>query len=242
MAKFWKIDPFIYQILHFIRGHSYTKRLILLPMLAAHPCRVLNFVLSTPPPGLWYCYAYITIFGLIFCFYFYFGGIDGHVGRTMRKKLLPEISSLPLQTRLSLNSRASLFMSTIILHSWLVLMPNIWQYLHSPYTGHTHGHGDPKQCIAWPQLIIGPISMEIHVQIGPKFHNNLRIYSLKIHSSRKYTIKKSTRSTSCAKYRHFPPQSATSSGISIPVQDSLPEIIVHWFEEKFIVGADWGHF
>ena len=32
-----KIDPFIYQILHFIRGHSYTKRLISLLMLAAHP-------------------------------------------------------------------------------------------------------------------------------------------------------------------------------------------------------------
>ena len=40
LAKFRKIDPFIYQILHFIRGHSYTKRLILLPMLAAHPRRV----------------------------------------------------------------------------------------------------------------------------------------------------------------------------------------------------------
>ena len=40
LGNFWKIDPFIYQILHFIRGHSYTKRLILLPMLAAHPPRV----------------------------------------------------------------------------------------------------------------------------------------------------------------------------------------------------------
>ena len=45
--KFWlrfgqivKNRPFIYQILHFIRGHSYAKRLILLPMLAAHPHRV----------------------------------------------------------------------------------------------------------------------------------------------------------------------------------------------------------
>ena len=38
--KFGKINPFIYQILHFIRGHSYTKRLILLPMLVAHPHRI----------------------------------------------------------------------------------------------------------------------------------------------------------------------------------------------------------
>ena len=35
----WKIDRFIYQITHFIRGHSYIKRLTLLPMLAAHPRR-----------------------------------------------------------------------------------------------------------------------------------------------------------------------------------------------------------
>ena len=40
LGKFWKIDPSTYQILHFIRGHSYTERLILLPMLAAHPRRV----------------------------------------------------------------------------------------------------------------------------------------------------------------------------------------------------------
>ena len=38
-GKIWKIDIFIYQILHFIRGHSYTKRLILLRMLAARPRR-----------------------------------------------------------------------------------------------------------------------------------------------------------------------------------------------------------
>ena len=48
MGNFSKINPFIYQILHFIRGHSYTKRLILLPMLAAHPCRV--FCTKYPPP------------------------------------------------------------------------------------------------------------------------------------------------------------------------------------------------
>ena len=47
LSQFWlkfgknlKINPFIYQILHFIRGRSYTKRLILLPMLGANPCKV----------------------------------------------------------------------------------------------------------------------------------------------------------------------------------------------------------
>ena len=40
LGKFWKVDPFKYQILCLIRGHSYTKRLILLPMLMACPRRV----------------------------------------------------------------------------------------------------------------------------------------------------------------------------------------------------------
>ena len=40
LGKFWKIEPFIYKTLHFIRGHLCTKRLILLPMLVAHPRRV----------------------------------------------------------------------------------------------------------------------------------------------------------------------------------------------------------
>ena len=31
-GKFWKIDPFLYQILHFMIGHSYIKTLILLPI------------------------------------------------------------------------------------------------------------------------------------------------------------------------------------------------------------------
>ena len=42
--KFWlkfgkilKINPFTYQIMLFMRGHSYTKRLILPPMLAKYP-------------------------------------------------------------------------------------------------------------------------------------------------------------------------------------------------------------
>ena len=47
LENFWKINPFIYQILYFIRGHSYTKRLMLLPMLAAHPRRV--FCTKYPP-------------------------------------------------------------------------------------------------------------------------------------------------------------------------------------------------
>ena len=48
LGKIGKIDPFTYQILHFIRVHSYTKRLILLPMLAAHPRRL--FCTEYPPP------------------------------------------------------------------------------------------------------------------------------------------------------------------------------------------------
>ena len=46
-GKFWKMDPFVYQILHFIRGHSYTKRLILLACWRHVP--VGSFVMSTPP-------------------------------------------------------------------------------------------------------------------------------------------------------------------------------------------------
>ena len=46
LGKLWKMNPFVYQILHFIRGHSYTKRLILLPMLAACACKV--FCTETP--------------------------------------------------------------------------------------------------------------------------------------------------------------------------------------------------
>ena len=49
-GKFWKIHPFIYQMLHFIRVHLYTKRLILLPMLAARPRWV--FFTEYPPSEL----------------------------------------------------------------------------------------------------------------------------------------------------------------------------------------------
>ena len=56
LSQFWlnfgKIDPFIYQILHLTRGHSYTKRLILLPMLAAHLCRVFCTKYPPPPPRI----------------------------------------------------------------------------------------------------------------------------------------------------------------------------------------------
>ena len=56
LSQFWlkfgellKNQPIHIPILHFIRGHSYTKRLILLPMLATHPRRV--FCIKYPPPG-----------------------------------------------------------------------------------------------------------------------------------------------------------------------------------------------
>ena len=35
--KFWKYDPYLYQFLHWIRGHRYTRRLILRPISAARP-------------------------------------------------------------------------------------------------------------------------------------------------------------------------------------------------------------
>ena len=61
--KIWKIDPFIYKILHKIRGHWYTRRLIMLPMLAAHPRKGLLYWV---PPGnqtrhLLYCLAWFRI-------------------------------------------------------------------------------------------------------------------------------------------------------------------------------------
>ena len=40
LGTFWKIEPFIYQILSFVSGHWYTKKLILLPMLETRPRRV----------------------------------------------------------------------------------------------------------------------------------------------------------------------------------------------------------
>ena len=41
------MGPFMYQILHSIRGHSYIKRLILLPITS---CKVF-YTESSPPPG-----------------------------------------------------------------------------------------------------------------------------------------------------------------------------------------------
>ena len=35
--KFWKYDPCLYQFLHWIRGHCYTRRLILQPISVACP-------------------------------------------------------------------------------------------------------------------------------------------------------------------------------------------------------------
>ena len=61
LGKFWKIAPFIYQILHFIRGHSYIKRLILPPMLAAHPRGVFCSEYPLLPPR-----AILPLFKLTF--------------------------------------------------------------------------------------------------------------------------------------------------------------------------------
>ena len=44
LAQIWdnseKVNPFMYQIWHLRRGHWCSKRLILLPIFAARPCRV----------------------------------------------------------------------------------------------------------------------------------------------------------------------------------------------------------
>ena len=37
LRKFWKYDPCLYQFLHWIRGHRYTRRLILRPISTARP-------------------------------------------------------------------------------------------------------------------------------------------------------------------------------------------------------------
>ena len=48
--KFWKYDPScLYQILHCIRGHRYTGRLILRPISAARPR--MDLCTKTPPGG-----------------------------------------------------------------------------------------------------------------------------------------------------------------------------------------------
>ena len=60
ILKKWPIHV-AYQSLHFIRGHSYTKRLILLCMLAAHPGRV--FCTEYPALGMqrrWKLILYLT--------------------------------------------------------------------------------------------------------------------------------------------------------------------------------------
>ena len=54
--KFWKYDPCLYQFLHWIRGHCYTRRLILWPISAAHPW--IDLCTKNPPPPVpdhvWY--------------------------------------------------------------------------------------------------------------------------------------------------------------------------------------------
>ena len=47
---FLKNNPLTYKILHKIKGHWYTRRLILQPMFTVHPCRGLLYWATTPPP------------------------------------------------------------------------------------------------------------------------------------------------------------------------------------------------
>ena len=45
--KFWNYDPYLYQFWHWIKGHRYTRRLILGPISAAPPWIDLH---TNPPP------------------------------------------------------------------------------------------------------------------------------------------------------------------------------------------------
>ena len=51
--KFWKYDPSLYQFLQQIRGHRYTRRLILRPISVARP-RIDFSAKNTPPPWPWW--------------------------------------------------------------------------------------------------------------------------------------------------------------------------------------------
>ena len=48
LRKFWKYDPFLYQFLHWIGDHRYTRRLILRPISAARP--QIDLCTKNPPP------------------------------------------------------------------------------------------------------------------------------------------------------------------------------------------------
>ena len=50
LRKFWKYGPSLYQFLHWVRGHRYTKRLILRPISAARPR--IDLCTKNPPPGI----------------------------------------------------------------------------------------------------------------------------------------------------------------------------------------------
>ena len=55
--KFWKYDPCLYQFLHWITGHLYTRRLILRPISAA--CPRIDLCTKNPPSPR-YAYHYQT--------------------------------------------------------------------------------------------------------------------------------------------------------------------------------------
>ena len=48
LRKFWRYDSCLNQFLHWIRGHRYTRRLILRPILAARPR--IDLCTKNPPP------------------------------------------------------------------------------------------------------------------------------------------------------------------------------------------------
>ena len=59
-TKFWKYDPCLYQFLHWIRGHCYTRRPILRPISVARP--QIDLCTKNPPGGFVTisCYARIS--------------------------------------------------------------------------------------------------------------------------------------------------------------------------------------
>ena len=63
--KIWKYYPCLYQFLHWIRGHRYTRRLILRPISAARP-RIDLCTKNLPPPRyifkmLWACLLIMSV-------------------------------------------------------------------------------------------------------------------------------------------------------------------------------------
>ena len=97
--KFWKFDPCLYQLLHWIRGHRYTRRLILRPISAAHP-RIDLCTKNPPGPNTKqtfhvYLYMYLRILWTL--------DLSYSLGQSSWNTLMPHQSpiSTPFYSRIS---------------------------------------------------------------------------------------------------------------------------------------------